>query len=100
MLEKRKYRKFTKEFKVEAAKMVIEQGYKQTEVARNLGINPNMLSRWVLQFKADQGEAFPGNGKQKPQDEAIRKLEKALKRVTMERDILKKAVAYFADIPE
>lgn len=100
MQEKRKYRKFTKEFKLEAVKMVVEQGHKQTETARNLGINCNMLGRWVAEFKADQGEAFPGNGKLKPQEDEIRMLQKALKRVTMERDILKKAVAYFAEIPE
>ena len=100
MSEKRKYRKFTKEFKLEAVKMVTDHGHKQTEVGRNLGINPNMLSRWLVQFKADQDEAFPGKGKLTPQDEEVRKLQKALKRVTMERDILKKAMAYFAEIPE
>jgi transposase len=98
--EKRKSpRSFTKEFKEGAVKMVIDQGRKQSEVARDLGLNPNVLSRWVLQFRADQQDAFPGKGKLKPEDERVRKLEVELRRVTMERDILKKAIAYFAERP-
>ena len=98
--KRKKARAFTKEFKVEAAKMVVEQGLRQSEVSRDLGLNANVLSRWVLRFKADQEAAFPGKGKLKPQDERNRQLEKQLKRVTMERDILKKAMAYFMEVPK
>lgn len=100
MSEKRSYRKFTKEFKLEAVKMVLDHGHKQTEVARNLGINSNMLSRWVQQFKADEGQAFPGKGQLKANDQRLKNLEAQVKRLTMERDILKKAMAYFAEIPK
>jgi transposase len=97
---RKKPRSFTKEFKQGAVKMVVEQGCKQSEVARDLGLSQNMLSRWVLQYKADHQDAFPGKGKLKPEDERIRKLENELRRVSMERDILKKAIAYFAERPK
>ena len=91
---------FTKEFKVGAAKMVVEQGLRQSEVCRDLGLNPNVLSRWVVQFRGDRQDSFPGKGKLRPDDERTRQLEKKLKNVTMERDILKKAMAYFVDVPK
>jgi transposase len=93
-------RTFTKEFKVGAAKMVVEQGLRQSEVCRDLDLNPNVLSRWVMQFRVDREESFPGKGKQRPDDERVRQLEKKLKNVTMERDILKKAMAYFIEVPK
>lgn len=99
-LKSKPARTFTKEFKVGAVKMVVEQGMRQAEVARDLGLNHNVLSRWVLRFKADQEDAFPGKGKLKPDDERIHQLEKKLKNVTMERDILKKAMAYFVEVPK
>jgi transposase len=98
--KRKKPRSFTKEFKQGAVKMVVEQGCKQSEVARDLGLSQNVLSRWVLQYRADHEGAFPGKGKLKPEDERIRKLESELRRVSMERDILKKAIAYFAERPK
>jgi transposase len=100
MSEKRTYRKFTKEFKLEAVKMVLDHGHTQTAIARNLGINANSLSRWIQQFKVDQDQAFPGKGKLKADDQRVRDLEAQVKRLTMERDILKKAMAYFAELPK
>ena len=88
-------RAFTKEFKVGAAKMVVEQGLRQSEVSRDLGLNANVLSRWVVQFRADRQDSFPGKGKLRSEDERVHQLEKKLKNITMERDILKKAMAYF-----
>jgi transposase len=100
MTERKKPRFFTKEFKEGAVKMVVEQGRKQSEVARDLGLGENVLGRWVLRFRADQEAAFPGKGKVLPGDARIRELEKQVKRVTQERDILKKAIAYFAELPK
>lgn len=98
--QRSKRRSYTKEFKEEAAKMVVDQGMKNSEVAKDLGVNPNVLSRWVLQYQANGGDAFPGKGRLAPEQQRIRDLEKQLKRVTQEREILKKAIAYFAEVPK
>jgi transposase len=80
--------------------MIIEQGVKRNEVARNLGVAPSTLSHWLTQFSNKGEESFPGSGKLSASDERVRKLERDLKRVTQERDILKKAIAYFAEVPK
>ncbi len=97
---KRKQQRRTKEFKTEAANMVVEQGSAQAEVARNLGVSPGQVHRWVADYKADPAHAFPGKGKLRPEDERVKALEAQVKRLTMERDILRKATAYFAKLPE
>lgn len=87
---KRTRRTFSDEFKVRAVKMVTEQGYKVAEAARNLDINPNLLGRWKLQLSAsDQKDNSTGN-------EELKSLREEVKRLRMERDILKKATAFFA----
>ena len=93
-------RVYTKEFKQEAVQLVLEKGMKQTEAARELGISANLMHRWVLQFRSDGGEAFPGKGSLKPIDQRVRDLESEVKRLRMERDILKKAMGYFVDVPK
>jgi transposase len=98
--EVRKYRKYDREFIVEAVKMVLEGGRKVPEVARNLGINENVLYRWKSKYLNDPDNAFPGKGHLKPDDEKMKRLEKELYRVTRERDILKKAVAIFSKDPK
>lgn len=97
---KRKQQRRSKEFKTEAAKMVVEQGQPQAAVARNLGVTSGQIHRWVADYKADPEHAFPGKGKLRPEDERVKQLEAQLRRVTMERDILRKATAYFAKLPE
>ena len=57
-----KRRKLSQEFKQDAVKLVIDQGMKCTEAARDLGVDQNTLSRWVAEFKADGTAAFPGKG--------------------------------------
>lgn len=86
----------SKEFKVNAVRMVIHEGRKASEVARELSIQPNMLYLWKRKYLEDQQEAFPGKGKLKSKDEYIRQLERENKRLKDERDILKKAAIYFA----
>jgi transposase len=97
---KRQQQKRTKEFKTEAAKMVVEQRQSQADVARNLGVTPGQIHRWVADFKEDPSNAFPGKGKLRPEDERLKALEAQVRRLTMERDILKKAMAYFAEVPK
>ena len=89
-------RKYSKEFKLEAVRHAENYDGPVTEVARNLGINPNMLNRWVREYKSDSQYAFPGLGNLKEPDEKLRRLEKELADVKMERDILKKALAIFS----
>jgi|APFre7841882793_1041355.scaffolds.fasta_scaffold23631_2 transposase len=90
-------RTYTPEFKREAVRLVTEQGYKVTEAARNLGINPNVLARWKIQLTSEGTNAFPGKGRLTPEKEELQRLRKENQRLRMERDILKKAAAFFAN---
>ena len=92
----KKRRNYSKQFKIDAVKLVTEQGYKISEAARNLGINPNVLRRWEKQFETDSNKAFPGKGHMTPEKEELHRLRKENKRLRMEREILKKATAFFA----
>jgi len=89
-------RSFTPQFKRDAVALV-QQGKSVTEVARSLGIARSLLQRWKEQLETKKKEAFPGNGNLGSDRERVRALEKELRDVREERDILKKALAYFAD---
>ena len=91
-------RGFTKEFKVEAVKLVTEQGYKISEAARNLGIDSSVLRRWKEHIEKEGMQAFPGKGFMTAEKEELHRLRKEVKRLEMERDILKKATAFFANL--
>lgn len=92
-LERRQY---SKEFKINAVKLITEQGQRITQTARELGIHENMLYKWREQYGKESEEAFRGNGKLTTRDDYIRKLEQENKRLRDERDILKKAAIFFA----
>ena len=94
MSEKRKT--YDKEFKLSAVKMIVEGAMSVSQVSKDLGINENSLHNWKRAYLEDQQNAFPGKGRMKPEEEELRKVKKQLARVTMERDILKKAIAFFA----
>ncbi len=89
-------KKYSKEFKLDAVSLVTDQGYTRTEAGRSLDINANMLGRWVKELQAEDGHSFRGNGKLTPELEEIKKLKGQVKRLQMERDILKKATVFFA----
>ena len=89
-------KKYTKEFKLDAISLVNDQGYTRIEAARSLGINANMLGRWVKEFDQADGQAFRGNGKLTADQEEIRRLREENKRLKMEKEILKKATVFFA----
>ncbi|MDY0391636.1 MAG: transposase [Desulfobulbus oligotrophicus] len=93
-----KRRVFTKEFKVDAVKLVTEQGYTVSVAARNLGIYTSVLRRWRDQMETDGEKAFPGKGFMTPEKEELHRLRKEVKRLEMERDILKKTTAFFANL--
>ena len=96
---KKKRRKYTREFKVEAVQLVTKQGYGFAEAAESLGVSANSIRTWKNAFDQNGNSAFPGNGKLTPADEEMRRLREELKRLRMERDILKKATAFFANEP-
>ncbi|APF02503.1 Transposase [Legionella pneumophila] len=84
-------RKYTKEFKLDAISLVTEQGYTCREAARSLGINSNILSRWIREAAENNENAFRGNGKLTEEQLEIRQLREEVRRLTMEKEILKKA---------
>lgn len=88
--------KFTKEFKSEAIKLVTEQGYTQAEVAQNLGVCSKNISRWI-QEQEKQPVKLIGKNKVTAEQEELGKLRQEIKRLKMEREILKKAAAFFAN---
>ena len=91
-----KRRIYTNEFKVEAVKLVTEQGRSVAEAARSLGISENLLRSWKISFQAKGDQAFPGRGHLPAIEDELRRLRADNKRLAMERDILKKATAFFA----
>ena len=92
----KKRRNYGREFKVEAVKLVTEGGYSYSEAAASLGIGETLLRNWKKRLETDGEEAFVGKGHLKAVDEEVRRLRAENKRLRMERDILKKATAFFA----
>lgn len=93
-----KRRQFTREFKLEAVRLV-KNGQSVSSVAAQLGIRPDMLRTWKRQVEGSAGslqEVFRGHGRVTSQEQELRRLRHELARVTEERDFLKKAAAYFA----
>ncbi len=90
-------RKHSREFKLEAVKQVVEHGRSISDVADSLGVNRSLLTRWKSQLEADGAVAFPGHGKLSDAEEEIRRLRRELSIARQEREILKKAAAYFAN---
>ena len=86
-------RKFTREFKLSAVQLVNQQGYKVTEAAKSLGVDPSNVRGWVKQFSAEPGIAPSGEGAAAAE---LARLRKENARLLMERDILKKAAQFFA----
>lgn len=92
----RKRKTYDKEFKLDAVRLIVEQGRSVASVARDLGVNENSLHHWKKKYAEDGKEAFPGHGELKPEDEELRRLKRELQIAREERDILKKAIAFFA----
>ena len=86
-------RKFSREFKVEAVKLVRERGVSAAQAGRDLGV---VLRKWVKEFGSDPVQAFPGQGQMKPEQLEIERLRREVNKLKAERDILKKAAAFFA----
>ncbi len=89
-------RLFTAEFKAEAVRRIAEQGKSLAQVARELDLGESLLRSWKTAPAADGDRAFPGKGNPPAHEEELRRLRAEVKRLQMERDILKKATAFFA----
>ena len=89
-------RQFSREFKLEAVRLVKDRGVTVAQAARDLDVHENVLRKWVRAVAADPQEVFPGKGVMKPEQAEIDRLRKEVAKLKMERDILKKAAAYFA----
>ena len=94
---KKKRRQFDRAFKLEAVKLSAREGRTVAEVARDLGVNENVLRRWRSELSQGGGEAFRGHGQRTTDAEELWRAQRELRKVTEERDILKKALAYFAE---
>ena len=89
-------RTFTAEFKAEAVRRIADQGKSLAEVARELDLGQSMLRAWKRATAKGGDKAFPGKGHPPALEEELRRLRAENKRLTMERDVLKTATAFFA----
>ena len=89
-------KQYSAEFKIEAVKRLEKSGESLSQVARELGVRPTTMHGWVQKYKESPETPFPGSGHLKPEDERLRKLEKEIRDLKEENEILKKAAAYFA----
>jgi len=89
-------RRYTREFKLEAVRLIRERGVSVAQAARDLGVHGTVLRNWVKAFADDPRHAFPGHGQMKLEQAEIARLKREVAKLKAERDILKKAAAYFA----
>lgn len=90
-------RQFDRAFKLEAIRLIVDEGRSAASVARDLGISANLLYRWKDQFASDSKNSFVGTGNLTAEQAELRRLQRQLVDVTEERDILKKAISVFSD---
>jgi transposase len=89
-------RKFTREFKLEAVRLIEQRGVSFAQASQDLSVHVSQLRSWVKAFADDPHQAFPGQGQMKPEQAEIARLKREVIRLKAEHDILKKAAAYFA----
>ena len=89
-------RKFTREFKLEAVRLIRDRGVSYAQASQDLGVHASQLRDWVKKFADDPQHAVPGQGQMKPEQLEIAQLRREVTKLKAERDILKKAAAYFA----
>lgn len=88
-------RTYTREFKLEAAKLSYNSDKPVEDIAESLGVSQSSLNRWRREYRTDPDQAFPGNGNLKERDAEVIQLKKELKQAQLENEILKKAIAIF-----
>lgn len=87
---------YTREFKQEAVWLVEKEKYRVAEAAKSLGINRNMLDRWLKEYREQKERSFPGSGNESGGQDELSRLREENRRLRMEKEILKKAAAFFA----
>ena len=87
---------FCVKFKREAAQLVAVRGVSVAQASKDLDVHATVLRRWVREFSSSRTDAFPGKGQLKPDEEELPSLKREAAKLKAERDILKKAAAYFA----
>lgn len=92
----RQRKKYAREFKIEAVRLVTGKDMTIAQVSKDLGVSPNVLGRWKRELQGDAMQAFPGKGHLKPEEEELRRLRREIAVLRQERDILKRAAAFFA----
>jgi len=95
MTEKPK-RNYTREFKLEAVRLYESTDKSMSEVERELGMTPYLLSKWVHQFRQEEEQTFPGKGKLIEREEELRRLRREVEILKQERETLKKVVVIFS----
>ena len=95
MTEKSK-RNYTREFKLEAVRLYESTDKSMSEVERELGMTPYLLSKWVHQFRQEEEQTFPGKGKLIEREDELRRLRREVEILKQEREILKKVVVIFS----
>ena len=88
---------YSRDFKIEAVKLVTDQNYSIAEAADSLGVSASAMRAWVGKYQSEGQNAFPGRGKLPPDQEELRRLREENRRLKMDREILKKATAFFAN---
>jgi len=96
METEKKRKTYDRQFKMDAVNLVVNGGRTVEEAARELGVSANSLHRWKQALTSKGSEAFPGKGRLSPQEEELRRLRRELEQAKEDRDILKKALAFFS----
>ena len=96
----KKRNQYTKEYKVEAVRLIVEEGRAISELSRELGTAQSLLHRWKKKYEEGKIDPFPGKGRLSPEDDELRRLRRENKRLRMEHEILKKAVVIFSEEPQ
>ncbi|MGY3108341.1 transposase [Bradyrhizobium sp. LM6.9] len=86
-------RKFSREFKIEAVKLVRERGVSVAQAGRDLDVHENVLRKWIKEFGSDPAQAFPEHGQMKPEQQEIERLRREVNKLRAERDIVKNCPA-------
>ena len=89
-------KRYTDEFKVDAVRLVLDEGLSKAEVSRRLGVGQDSLGKWVRAYKSTNGNAFTGKVELTEEQKELRRLRIENRELRMEREILKKATAFFA----
>lgn len=94
---KRTRRKYTQEFKLEAIELASREDVSVSQVEQDLGLSKGMLYQWIRKYREEGEQAFRGHGRMKSEEETLRQLRRENELLRQERDILKKALVFFAD---